>query len=138
MRRFGAWLGVALLVYGGFWAAHHTLYTANPRKILVGIDTSAQMDGSARELRNAIAAVGDERYAVFSLVVDKGRRIHSWAADLQLDQTPVFYGERQFDAFTDANAMPEIDEADTLVLISNAQDVGDVANAYRDFRQVFP
>ena len=138
MRRFIAWFALAVAGYGAFAAVHHGSFANSPRKVLVGIDTSSQMDGSARDLRLALERIGGERYALFSVVVDKGRRIHSWEAAPRLDQTPVFYGDRQLEVFADASSLAEMQEADEFVLVSNAQEVAAVQRAYPAFRQVVP
>jgi len=118
MKPFAIWLGLTLLVFGGFSAGYHVHLTRNPRRIAVAVDTSFPMRDAWGGVRDRLGEITAARYARFALLTEKGR-VHSWSDTLDIGKLSP-YAPRDFSSFADAAPMPEIAEADERVLVTNA------------------
>jgi len=117
MKPFIIWLAVACVVFGGMSGAYHLYLSANPRLVLVAVDSSFSMKSAWPRVAEKLETLEKRHYASFSLVTDKNK-IHSWADRLTLGKI-VPYAPRDFSTLTSGNRYPEIDEAQEKYLITN-------------------
>ncbi len=116
MKPFVIWIIITLIVFGTCSAAYHLYLEKNPRKILVAVDSSFLMQAVWPQVPQALEAIANRRYTVFSLVTEKNR-IHSWSPNLQLG-TLVPYAPQDFLKLTNSTEYPEIAEAMQKYLIT--------------------
>jgi hypothetical protein len=122
MKRFLAWLAVALLLYGGLSLSFHTRLSAHPRRIAVGVDTGFEMQAARDAVAREIRGLSGLRYARYSLFTDKAT-VHGWKEELDSSAALAFYGPRDLEALADPARHPELREADRVVIVTNASDV---------------
>lgn len=118
MKPFSVWLALTLLLFGGLSGGYHVYLTKHPRRIAVAVDTSYPMRAAWGQVRTRLADLTGARYTQFALLTEKGR-VHSWSDGLEIGKLSP-YAPRDFSGLTDAPTLPEIDEADERVLLTNA------------------
>ena len=129
MKTFVVWFVIFLITYGGLGLVSHVYMDANPQKIAIALDTSAYMKDRQQQVDRVLDKVATGRYRLFSLIVDKGRKIHGWQSRAEFRTKITYYGERQLDTFVDTARFSEIAQADKIILLSNAADVSALRNA---------
>jgi hypothetical protein len=118
MKPFAIWLGLTLLVFGGFSAGYHVHLNRNPRRIAVAVDSSFPMRDAWGRVRGRLEEITSARYTRFALLTEKGR-VHSWSDRVDIGKVSP-YAPRDFSNLADAASVPEIAEADERVLVTNA------------------
>lgn len=118
MKHFLAWLVLALASYGGLAAAYHLHLDANPRRILVVVDSSQPMQGMLGRVDVALDAIAAGRYREFALFTDRSR-VHGWAGRFSPGRIKP-YGPRDLSRIDKQRSRPEFDEADEVILVTNA------------------
>ena len=118
MKPFGIWLAVTLLLFGGLSGASHVYLNSHPRRILIAVDSAFSMQPVWSRVSGRIDALAGKRYARYALISEKNR-IHPWAE--RPDFRPFSpYAPRDLSTLADTDRFPEIKEADTRILITNA------------------
>ena len=133
MKPFLLWLSITLSIFGACSAAYHLYLTQNPRKILVAVDSSFQMNAVWQRVPVTLTSIQQQRYAQFALVTEKAR-IHSWSPSLQLG-TLVPYAPRDFSKLERDTEYPEMAEAFQKYLITTMIDAAQMARL-RDWRVI--
>lgn len=123
MKRFLVWLAVTVAVFGGISVPYHLFLSANPRRVVVAVDTSFPMESSAAHVRLDLQRLSALRYVRFSLLTDKVR-VHGWQEDLEADKGLSFYGPQDLSPLADRGRYPELAEADEVYVLTNAADTG--------------
>ena len=117
LKPLAVWLVATLTVFAVIGGIYHVYLTANPAKVFVVVDASNPMTSVWDQVPGALDDISGRRYAEFSLAVEAvghEQSIHGWSSTLDLGaQTPYAPRDLQFD-------YPEIEEADELYLITNA------------------
>lgn len=118
MKSLGIWLAVTLAAFGSAAGAYHALLAAQPRLVLVAVDSSFEMRGELDAVRRRLAELETLRYARFALYSEKAR-LHGWAARLDPARLRA-YGPRDLERLLSGDMGPEFSEADRVVVLSNA------------------
>lgn len=113
MKAFGIWLGGFVLAFGVYAGVSHGVRRADPREVLVVVDSSFPMSEVWDQIPSRLDRLDDARYTRFALATEK-RLIHSWKDRLILGAV---------DPFAPCNAdrvddLPQIGEADEVVVIT--------------------
>lgn len=117
-KPFGIWLVITLLLFGGLSGASHVYLNAHPRRVLIAVDSAFPMQAVWSRVPARIDELTGRRYTRYALITEKNR-IHGWAD--QPDFRPFSpYAPRDFSALSDTDRFPEIAEANTRILITNA------------------
>lgn len=75
---------MAIAIFGMFWLAYHTYLTNMPRKLLVIVDSSYDMQTDWGYVSHVLESLNHERqYTQFSLYTEK-HQIHDWSLQLRL------------------------------------------------------
>ena len=118
MKPFVIWLVIALALFGGLSGASHVYLNNHPRRILIAVDSAFPMQSVWSRVSGRIDALSGRRYTRYGLITEKNR-IHAWAA--RPDFRPFSpYAPRDLSPLTDPDRFPEIKEANTRILITNA------------------
>lgn len=114
MKPLAIWLGVFVIVIGGFFFGYDRFRDANPDRVFVLVDSSFGMEPDWRSVQGVLDQLDDRRYTEFALATEK-ESIHGWRSRLSLGAVAP-YAPRDL---TDID-YPEIDEATELILVTNA------------------
>ncbi len=117
MKPFAIWLACTLAAFGGLGGGYHAALEADPRKVLVIVDSSFPMQQDWGRVKQAVERLEDRRYTRFGLATEKGP-VHGWRGRLSLGRL-VPYGPRNFDKLAQGD-FPEIAEAGEVFLVTNA------------------
>ncbi len=130
MKPFLIWIVLFFVAYGGLGLTLHLYLSANPQKVAIALDTSVYMKDRQAQVSRELAKIAAGRYRLYSLIVDKGRKIHGWQSRAELRAKITYYGERQLDTFADTARFSELSQADRIILLSNAEDVSSLRNTF--------
>ena len=123
MKPIVAWFVIAIASYAGLAGGYHAHLDANPRRVVVVVDSSNPMRGMLPRVDAVLDQLATRRYHEFALFTDRSR-IHTWATRFSPGRISP-YGPREragFEARLEAlRAKAELAEADEIVLITNAQ-----------------
>lgn len=114
MKPLAIWLGVFVVVVGGFFFGYDRFRAANPDRVFVLVDSSFQMEQDWRSVQGTLDDLDDRRYAEFALATEK-EPIHGWRNRLSLGAVAP-YAPRELTGIS----YPEMSEATELVLVTNA------------------
>ena len=118
MRAFVVWALVTLAAFGALGGGYHVLLSDDPSKVLVVVDSSFEMRTAWDRVPSVLHGIGEKRYARFGLATEKSR-IHGWRRQPRLDNV-VPYGPRDFSRLASDAAIPELADADQVILVTNA------------------
>ncbi|ETX01755.1 hypothetical protein [Candidatus Entotheonella palauensis] len=125
MGRFWVWALVYLGAFAGLSMAYHLHLHETPRRVLFAVDSSYPMHSVWSDVRTTLEQWQRNRhYTVFSVVTDKGR-VHGWQPQASLQQVQP-YAPRNLALLLDAQRHAEYQQADSIVLITNAADAGEL------------
>jgi hypothetical protein len=118
MKQFLLWCAVFLGLYGVLSSTYHLYLTRHPRRVLVAVDTSFPMQVVWSQVPDALDALQEQRYTLFSLITDKAR-IHPWQTRLELGRLQP-YAPRALAQMLDSHRYPEMAVADQIYVVTNA------------------
>lgn len=121
MRTFLLWCVLALGCYGGLAAAYHRYLSEHPRKIVIALDTSYPMQPVWGQAQAMVQALPRPRYSQFRVITDKGR-LHGWQPAPALGNVQP-YAPRNLTQLLDPQQYPELTEAVTVYVVTNAPDL---------------
>ncbi len=119
MKPFAIWLVCTLAAFGGLGGGYHAALEADPRKVLVIVDSSFPMQPVWGGVKQAVEKLQDRRYTQFGLATEKGP-VHGWRGRLGLGRLAP-YAPRNFDKLARGD-IREIGEASEVYLVTNAPD----------------
>ncbi len=120
MKSFIIWLLVTLGGFAGLGGATHAWLESHPKRVLVVVDSSYAMTGAWPRLPGILNRLDDAPYSAFSLATEKGL-VHGWQGALRLGQLRP-YAPRDFGKLAAGGAIPELSQADEVILITGAGD----------------
>jgi len=139
MKQLLIWIGLCLLLYGGLGVTMHLYLSANPQKFVIALDTSVYMKERQQQISQELVRLAGRRYSVFSMIVDKGRLLHSWQSRPDTREKIIYYGDRLLSGFTDPSKYSELAQADRILLVSNAEDISELEKIYGNrFTRIAP
>ncbi|MCB1907667.1 MAG: hypothetical protein KDH15_09880 [Rhodocyclaceae bacterium] len=112
------WLLLAIAAFGALAGGYHAYLQHSPRKVLVLIDTSFPMRDALPRLPAILRSLEGRRYTVYAMETDKAP-IHDFSDHLRPGRVDA-YAPRNLGALKDRAATAPFDQADEVVLISNA------------------
>jgi hypothetical protein len=118
MKAFAIWLVVMVVMFGGFAFAYDSVRSGDPDQVLVVVDTSFPMQADWDKVGPTLDRLDNEGYSEFALAID-AELVHGWSDQLKLGDVRVF-APRHLDDLLVPGALPEIDEATRLVIVTNA------------------
>ncbi len=118
MKVFVLWAAATLLGFGSLGGAYHWSLSADPRAVLVIVDSSFAMKPVWHRVSPLLRDLSKRKYSEFSLVTEKGG-VHGWASRLSPGKLAP-YAPRDFAALEGGGRFPEIGEASEVYLITNA------------------
>jgi len=121
MKRFLLWLLITAALSAGVAVPTHLYLSGHHRRIAVAVDTSYGMQAAKQAVLRELSSLGVTRYARFSLLTDKVK-VHGWQGTLDAGTALSFYGPRDLASLGDAKRYPELAEADSVVVITDAPD----------------
>ena len=113
LRPLVIWLVAILAAFAVLGGIYHAYLTASPTRVFVVVDSSNPMNSVWSQVPDALDDISGRRYAEFSLATEK-ERVHGWSSTLDLG-SPSAYAPRNLQF-----SYPEIEEADEIYLITNA------------------
>jgi len=119
MKAFLLWLAIAMAVFAGSGVGYHLYLNKNPRKVLIAIDSSFEMNPVWHQAQAELEKISRQRYVRFCIVTEKNK-VHGWMmppADIG-KITP--YAPRDFSKLVGKDKYPEIEQAQKRYLITNA------------------
>jgi len=119
MKAFLLWLAIAMAVFAGSGVGYHLYLNKNPRKVLIAIDSSFEMNPVWHQAQTELEKISRQRYVRFCIVTEKNK-VHGWMmppADIG-KITP--YAPRDFSKLVGKDKYPEIEQARKRYLITNA------------------
>jgi len=119
MKAFLLWLAIAMAVFAGSGVGYHLYLNKNPRKVLIAIDSSFEMNPVWHQAQTELEKISRQRYVRFCIVTEKNK-VHGWMmppADIG-KITP--YAPRDFSKLVGKDKYPEIEQAQKRYLITNA------------------
>lgn len=118
MKSFAIWLVIVFALFGGLSGVSHVYLENHPRRVLIAVDSAFPMQSVWSKVPGRIEAMAGRRYTRYALITEKNR-IHPWAD--RPEYRPFSpYAPRDFSALTDTDRFPEIAEAGTRILMTNA------------------
>jgi hypothetical protein len=119
MQGLTIWCAITLASFAGAAGAYHSYLLTNPLRIALVLDSSYEMRADfAAAKRLAVELNKGDRYALFGLFSEKSR-VHGYADKLNLDRLKS-YSPRRFDSLQSGPLRTQLDNADGVVLITNA------------------
>lgn len=120
MKTFVMWNISVLLVFALLSGGYHFMLSAAPRKILVAVDSSFEMQAVWARIPQLLDTLDNQRYATFSLVTEKNK-VQGWTSTLNLG-TLVPYAPPDYSKLIGENPFPEVQEAAQKYLITTNAD----------------
>ena len=112
------WLVVAGVGWGALAGGYHVWLQQHPHRLLVLLDTSFPMRDALPRLPAILRSLEGRRYTVYAMETDKAP-IHDFSDHLRPGRVDA-YAPRNLGALKDRAATAPFDQADEVVLISNA------------------
>jgi hypothetical protein len=118
LKTLAIWLGIAMAANGAAAGGYHAWLSADPRTLLVIVDTSYEMRGRREAVSARLDQLSNTPYTTYALYTEKAR-VHSWSDHLNGDKLRPF-GPRSFERLASGSLGAELTEADSVVLVTNA------------------
>ncbi|MCB1926735.1 MAG: hypothetical protein KDH17_01740 [Rhodocyclaceae bacterium] len=112
------WLLLAVAAFGALAGSYHAYLRQTPHKVLVLIDTSFAMREALPRLPAILRSLEGQRYTVYALETDKAP-IHDFSERLRPGRLDA-YAPRNLDALKARAGKAPFDQADEVILVSNA------------------
>jgi hypothetical protein len=119
MKAFLLWLAIAVSVFAGSGAGYHLYLTQHPRKVLIAIDSSFDMNPVWRQVQAVLEKTQQQRYTRFCVVTEKNK-VHGWMMPPTDIGKITPYAPRDFSKLVGKEKYPEIGQAQKRYLITNA------------------
>ena len=120
MKQFVIWLIIFLAIYSGISIYYHGYLTDNPKKIVIAVDESFNMNNLMPRIKEQLNSLKKRNYTIFSVVTSQ-RKIHDWKSMPRIDNFQPF-GPRDFEQMAD-NIESLLGEADEIIIFTNAKDI---------------
>jgi hypothetical protein len=116
MRAFLIWIAVFLALTLSYSILTHNYLSANPRNIVIAVDTSFEMKKDEAAVDAIIRNIIKIPYSVFTLITDKSKLLSGvngsvFSADLK------YYGSLNVDDLIDPQRYPELNKAEKVFVI---------------------
>jgi hypothetical protein len=124
MKQFIIFIIIFAVLAAGFAVFSHFYLDLNPKKIVIALDASYNMNDSWQKALETVKNFEKMKYTSFALITDKVV-IHSWDRELKPYKLGNIkpYGPTDLSVFMDANKFQELKKAAGIYLITNSQDV---------------
>lgn len=120
MKRFIIWLVITVLVYAVLFGAAHFVFSNNPKRIVVAIDTSVGMKKSDYRIKNALKKILTKRYSLFTIITDKSK-LTDWSKKPAVPRTFKYYGPQDLNHFVKMSGVVDFSAAQQVYFITNSE-----------------